>query len=388
MIGRPGGTDGGSGPHLVVVPDPPGGTGRPGKSGGRRRHLWIWVVVVVIAVAVAVASRVNLQYYAVQPGSAQSVQQFITVPAADAHPVTRPVLLTDVQLARVSALSYYFFKFQSDTSLYPLPDVTGGTDPGELNAQGDLQMSQAIASAKTAALRRLGYTVPATAAGAVIAGTFPGTPANGVLHVGDVVVALDGTSITTARALTTALSAHRSGQTVTFSVKRGGSGAAVPVPITLRSTKVDIGGQMVTLDVGIEPEDQVDYSYPVAVHISVPDIGGPSAGLALTLGVIDALDGGSLTGGKTVAATGTIDAAGDVGDVGGVPQKTVAVENAGASIFMVPTVEEQAALSQARPGLHVYAVRTLDDALRVLEANGGHLGTVRTTSVALSAGAP
>ncbi len=367
-----------------------GGAAAPVEPPARRRsrlRTWLWVVIPLLLLSAAVSSRIDLQYYAVQPGSAQPVQQFITVPPGRATPVAHPVLLTDVQLARVTALSYLFFKAQADTELYPLPAVTGGTDPGELNAQGDLQMSQAIASAKTAALRHLGYTVPATPAGAVIAGTFPGSPANGVLHVGDVVVALDGTPTLTARALTDALAPHTPGQTVTFSVRKGGKGTPVPVRLTLERTTVEVGGQRLTLDVGIQPEDQVDYTYPFPVKISVPDIGGPSAGLALTLGVIDALDGGSLTGGKTVAATGTMDAQGDVGDVGGVPQKTVAVGKAGATIFLVPDVERGAAQSKARPGLHVYAVRTLDDAIRVLEANGGRLGGVHPAAAPSSSAA-
>jgi Lon-like protease len=127
----------------------------------------------------------------------------------------------------------------------------------------------------------------------------------------------------------------------------------------------------VTVDLGIEPEDQVAFGYPFPVSINVTNIGGPSAGLAMTLGVIDALTSGSLTGGRTVAATGTMDANGDVGDVGGVAQKTVAVENAGASIFLVPPQEYGAAMSKDRPGLKVYAVSTLDQALAVLAAHGG-----------------
>jgi PDZ domain-containing protein len=123
--------------------------------------------------------------------------------------------------------------------------------------------------------------------------------------------------------------------------------------------------------VGFLPEDQVDYAYPFPVSIDVADIGGPSAGLAMTLGVIDALTVGSLTGGHTVAATGTIDSSGNVGDVGGVPQKTIAVENAGASVFLVPPQEYRAAMSKDRPGLMIYAVSTLDQALVVLAAHGG-----------------
>ncbi len=339
---------------------------------GRTRRRWPWVLFIAAVVAVAVASRINLDYYAVQPGTAQSVQQFITVPADKGHPVTHPVLLTDVEIGRVNALSYLFYKLQSDTDLEAVEAVTGGTPPSQLDAQGDLEMSQAEADAKTAALRRLGYTVPATAAGAVIFGTFPGTPAYPVLHVGDVVTAVDGVATPTAAQLTRTLAGYHSGQTVTLSVRKAGTATPVPVAVTLKSTVVDLGdGHTATLNLGIEPEDQVDFHYPIAVNIDVTNIGGPSAGLAMTLGVIDALTSGSVTGGHTVAATGTIDSAGNVGDVGGVPQKTIAVENAGASIFLVPRQEYKAALSKDRPGLKIYEVSTLDQALAVLAAHGG-----------------
>jgi PDZ domain-containing protein len=343
------------------------------------------VVFIVAVLAVAISSRVNLNYYAVQPGTAQSVQQFITVPADKRHPVTHPLLLTDVEIGRVNALSYLFYKLQSDTDLEPVVAVTGGTPPSQLDAQGNLEMSQAESFAKTAALRRLGYAVPATAAGAVIFGTFPGTPAYPVLHVGDVVTAVDGVATPTAEQLTTTLAHYHSGQTATLSVRKGGSGTPVPVAVTLKRTVVDLGGgQTATLDLGIEPEDQVDYRYPIAVNIDVTNIGGPSAGLAMTLGVIDALTSGSVTGGHTVAATGTIDSEGNVGDVGGVPQKTIAVENAGASIFLVPRQEYKAALSKDRPGLKIYEVSTLDQALAVLAAHGGSVPVATPVSAAAS----
>jgi PDZ domain-containing protein len=91
----------------------------------------------------------------------------------------------------------------------------------------------------------------------------------------------------------------------------------------------------------------------------------------MTLGIIDKLSGGRLTGRRIVAATGTIDPQGDVGDVGGVPQKTIAVERAGATVFFVPPQEYKAAMSKDIPQLHVYAVSTLDQALRILERLGG-----------------
>jgi len=362
-------------PIPAAVPSPlrpATAVGEPLPPRSRRRRRWPWAVFLLLVVATAVASRWNLDSYAVQPGTAQSVQPFITVPADRSHRVRHPVLLTDVQIGRVTALTYPFYWLQGDTTLVPLGEVTGGTPASQLDAQGRLEMSQAEASAKTAALRHLGYQVTATPSGAVIFGTFPGTPAYRTLSVGDVVTAVDGVATPTAGDLTASLAGHHSGQTVSLTVRKGGTASPVRVPVTLKSTVVDVGGgRSATLDLGILPEDQVDYGYPFAVAINVTNIGGPSAGLAMTLGVIDALTAGSVTGGHTVAATGTIDGQGDVGDVGGVPQKTVAVENAGASIFLVPPQEYRKAMSKDRPGLKIYAVSTLDQALSVLASHGG-----------------
>ncbi len=353
----------------------------PPAASPRRRRYWAWATFFVVALAVVVAARWNLNYYALEPGSAQPVQPFITVPADKGHPVTHPVLLTDVRIGRVTALTYLFYKLQGNTALEPLESVTGGTPPSQLTAQGALEMSQAEDDAKAAALARLGYPVASTPAGAVIFGTFPGTPAYGVLEVGDVVTAVDGTATPTAEALTTALARYHSGQSIDLTVLKGGKGSPARVPITLKSTRVDLGGgRTVVLDLGIQPEDQVNYTYPFPVKIDVTDIGGPSAGLAMTLGVIDALTSGAVTGGHTVAATGTIDSHGDVGDVGGVAQKTVAVEDAGASIFLVPPQEYKAALSKVRPGLQIYAVSTLDQALQVLKAHGGKVPPAPVTT--------
>ena len=95
---------------------------------------------------------VNLNYYALQPGTAQSVQQFITVPPDKGHPVTHPVLLTDVEIGRVTALSYLSSSSRATPPSNRWTSVTGGTPPSQLNAQGALEMSQAEADAKAAAL--------------------------------------------------------------------------------------------------------------------------------------------------------------------------------------------------------------------------------------------
>ncbi|GGW20360.1 hypothetical protein GCM10018980_36480 [Streptomyces capoamus] len=110
----------------------------------------------------------------------------------------------------------------------------------------------------------------------------------------------------------------------------------------------------------------------VKVTLKLADVGGPSAGLLFTLGIIDKLDGdgsgGDLTGGRTVAGTGTIDAAGRVGAVGGVALKTQAARRDGATVFLVPKAECADARAELPKGLRLVPVTTLKGAVDSLVA--------------------
>ena len=126
--------------------------------------------------------------------------------------------------------------------------------------------------------------------------------------------------------------------------------------------------------VGFLPFDTRRVELPFDISIDTGSIGGPSAGLAFTLTVIDGLSDGELTGGKRVAVTGTIDLDGSVGAIGGLTQKASAVEQAGVELLLVPTRqgdEQIAAARAAAPDLEIVAVATLDEAIDVLVAFGG-----------------
>lgn len=110
--------------------------------------------------------------------------------------------------------------------------------------------------------------------------------------------------------------------------------------------------------------------FPIDVVIDSGEVTGPSAGLAFTLGVIDVLTPGELTGGKLVATTGTINLDGSVGPVGGVAQKAVAARNAGVDLFIVPASEYDQALEQSGD-MQVATADTIEEAVAVLEAFGG-----------------
>lgn len=116
----------------------------------------------------------------------------------------------------------------------------------------------------------------------------------------------------------------------------------------------------------------------INVDLELADVGGPSAGLLFSLGIVDKLDGdgsgGDLTGGRTVAGTGTIGADGKVGPVGGVALKTQAAHRDGATVFLVPKAECSDAKAELPKGLRLIPVTTLEgaiDSLAALEKGAG-----------------
>ena len=356
----------------------------------RRWHTVIVVVLVVLVAAAVILSRWSVGYYALTPGDATPVASFITVPTNLDHPLTGTILLTDVYETQLNVLTYLQERyFSSVAQVYPSGEIVGSTPANQYIDQGYLQMSQAQSDATAAALTHLGYTVSSKNAGVLVYGIPPGTPASHVLKVSEVITAVNGKATTTPSDLVNALHGLVPGTQATLTVEASSisaSGAFVAGPTVQRKITlgtppknlVDTGcgpSTKPTAYLGIQTAQQTAWDFPVKVSVHTADIGGPSAGLAMTLGIIDKLSGGDLTGKRTVAATGTIDAEGDVGDVGGVAQKTIAVERAGATVFFVPPQELAAAKSKDTPQLHVYAVSSLDQALRILKRLGGTMPT-------------
>jgi PDZ domain-containing protein len=301
----------------------------------------------------------------------------------------------------VTALQYPFewmgaHWLSSSTVLVPSSELeTPDTTAAELNTQGYLEMAQSQSDAKAAAFTHLGYAVGANQDGALIFAVQSGAPADDKLSVGEIVTAVNGVPTPNSCSFVGALHFLRPGDVAHLRVEHSTvtenavirPGPLTTVPVRLgrpRSVTETTGCPGISgrspVYLGVEIETQIDYTYPFPVNIDTSQIGGPSAGLAMTLGIIDALSTGRLTGHQVVAATGTIDASGQVGDVGGVPQKTVAVERAGATVFFVPSVEYRAAESRATPSLHVYPVDSLDQVLSILKRLGGSVPGARAAA--------
>jgi PDZ domain-containing protein len=233
----------------------------------------------------------------------------------------------------------------------------------------------------------LGWTTPSTSTGAVINSVVAPSPASRAgLSVADEIVAANGTAVDSACSLIRTLHAVPAGTSIPLSIKRARISSTGVItyrtPSSLRVTTTQppkgLGSSGCsgvtgtgTSYLGVSIEDGVGYHLPARVSIDTSNIGGPSAGLAMTLALIDQLSRTSISGNQPIAATGTIDVLGNVGDVGGVAEKTVAVQRAGAKYFFVPQVEVATAKAAAKPGLKIIGVSTLAQTLRDLRALGG-----------------
>ncbi|HUY85561.1 MAG TPA: PDZ domain-containing protein [Acidimicrobiales bacterium] len=316
-------------------------------------------------------------YYAISPGDAISVQGLITVPKGAAHKSTNRVLLTDVLLGQVTALQLPGYLLDPYVDLEPAQNVLGpNISPQELAVISQFQMSQSQDQAKIAALTHLGYVINSRGSGVLVLTATPGTAASSVFQPDDVITAVDGKPITAVDELKNIISTMHPEDSVSVTFVRGVDGQPRTVKVRLTSEK--IGSHIETvIGVEVDPTAVQTYSLPVNISINSDQIGGPSAGLAFTLGVIDTLSNGNLTGGLAIAATGTIDESGNVGAIGGLPQKTVAVRRAGATVFFVPYGEPQSDYSLAAKfasgKVKIVKVHNVTDVLKYLAAHGGDL---------------
>ncbi|WP_432835222.1 YlbL family protein [Dactylosporangium sp. CA-092794] len=215
----------------------------------------------------------------------------------------------------------------------------------------DFQQSQT--SAETAALRELGYPVLVT-----VSEVSAGFPAEGKLQKDDVIKSVDGTAVDSLNKLTDLVRAKPAGTTRKIEFTRAGQTQTVEF-----ATKAgDDGNPRLGVQV------TTAQPHPFQLSIQLDKIGGPSAGLMFTLGIIDTIEPEDLTGGMIIAGTGTIDDDGNVGPIGGIPQKLVAAKAAGAKVFLTPASNCAEAMGNPQPGLPLIKVSTLDDALNALQA--------------------
>ncbi|MCU1492507.1 MAG: hypothetical protein JWO62_271 [Acidimicrobiaceae bacterium] len=378
----------GDGPEPPPVP--------PRRSRLRRAAPAMLVAAGVVVVAVVVAAFVAVPYYAITPGSGLNVSTLISVPKPLDHQHLGGVLLTDVEVIQLHALSYLYYELDSGAQVVSSSQLVGNASNAQYERQGVIDMYNARQAATVVGLHELGYSVRAVPNGVIVYQLEAGSAAAHGLAIGDVVESVDGHAVRTIAGLVSRLGDYRPGTLVSLALRNLFTSARSSVRLRLGELRVEGSGSSATeicagagtdtslqpLTVhgapaeclGISPEQAyATVGLPFKVSISSDGIVGPSAGLAFTLGLIEKLDHQDLTAGLKVAATGTMSVTGQVGDVGGVAQKTIAVRDAGAAVFFVPPPEYKTALANAGPTLKVLSVATIGQAISDLEQLGGRL---------------
>jgi PDZ domain-containing protein len=317
--------------------------------------------IVLLALVAGVLLVAPSDDYLLLPNEAHPVAPLVDVEGGKEPTGSGAILFVDIVVRRATLLEKLLPPLRGDgASLTPAHAVNPAGLPEEARrrtSRREMTRSQAVAAA--VALRELGYDVEADPAGALVAAVLPDAPADGKLEPTDVVVSVGGTRVRTPGDLRQALGAVDPGAEVELGVNRDGVVRSVAIE-TAESPR-----EPGRAAIGVLVEQAADIELPIDVEIDSGDVGGPSAGLAFALEVLEEL-GRDVDGGMRVAVTGELELDGDVEPVGGLKQKTIGARRTGVDVFVVPAGENAEEARRYAGGLRIVAVRNFQQALRAL----------------------
>lgn len=329
---------------------------------GRRWPIAVACLALVMAGLLIGAWNMTLPYYAFSPGPVGDALEAVSASEVEVYRANEELLMLTVSSQEVNPIEAFLAGIDPTVDLVAReavrrPDETDEEFVTRNQASMDLSKETAI----TLALRRLGYQVETTSEGVLIADVDETAPAVDVLRADDIITAVDGVTVSLPEDIGAALADKAPGDVISLELTRDDENLTTEVELTAREDDPDaplIGISVAALDTRFE--------FPFPIDIDAGLIGGPSAGMMYTLAVMELLGPESLSSGHVIAGTGTIDVDGNVGGIGGVRQKVVAAQAAGAEVMLVPASNYDEALTAPRNGIELIPVATLDDVLDAL----------------------
>src|SRR3954470_7984738 len=271
----------------------------------------------------------SLPYYVSKPGMAKELEPIITVD--DGYKEEGNFMLTTVRMGRANIYSYLEAKMRKYEEIYPLETILSNKETeDEYNAMQLQMMAGSKLNAIAVAYRKAGLPVKYKYKGIYVVQVVPGMPAEGKLQTGDRIFKVDGPNFPSSEKFIDYVSKKQAGDQITLTYLRNKKTSTVTVNLQRfkeDSTKIGIGISLV---------DDKSIIVDPKVEVKTDEIGGPSAGLMFSLEIYNQLTSEDLTRGYQIAGTGTIDEKGNVGPIGGIEQKIVAADKAGAEIFFAP----------------------------------------------------
>jgi Lon-like protease len=328
-----------------------------------RRLGWANILLGLGAVLLLVAAVLYLapsDDYILLPEDARPLEPLVQVQGEKPDRNGGGIYYVAVDVRKASLLEKALPGLREGATLVPAHEVNPSGETDRTRRQEDLRdMVQSQKYAAAVALRQLGYKVQVRNRGVLIEAVAADFPASGKLHGGDVVVALDGRPVRSVGDLRRLMAPKKPGDEVRLTVRRDGETSDV----TVKTVANPRDPKQAFLGVVISDDAQVA-KLPVDVRINLGNVGGPSAGLAFALDLVDEL-GRDVDHGNRVAATGEIELDGSIRPVGGVKQKTIGARRSGMDLFLVPG-ENAAEARRYADGLRVVPVDSFQQALREL----------------------
>jgi PDZ domain-containing protein len=298
--------------------------------------------------------------YIFLPDKAHPVAPLVTVQGGKDPTDGGGIYFVDVVVRKASVLERLLGGLHEGADLHPPQEVV---PPGVDDAQRrkldlhEMQRSQQIAAA--VALRAAGKKVVTTPTGALVTAVERGRPAAGKVEPTDVIVAVDGKRVRTPRDIFRIMQSHHAGDEVRLTIHRGRQTKLV----TLRTVAAGKGSKRPVI--GVYLDQAADVKLPLKVRIDAGNVGGPSAGLAFALDVLEEL-GRDVDHGHKIAATGEIFPDGTIGEIGAIKQKTIGARAAGVDAFLVPAGRNARDARKYAHGLRIVPVESFQQALRAL----------------------
>ena len=338
---------------------------------GRRSGATL-LLVPLLVVAAAAVSWVGVDKVVYEPGplfdtldSIDGTPVVVLDPDLEDHPTEGDLFFTTVRLdggpgEKVTLLEWGRAVLDPALTVHPREEIFPEQVTAEqVREQNTELMEHSQQDAAVVALREAGIEVPEDI---VVAQVIADAPADGVLHVDDEILEVEGERMTDAETVRSRLQEVAAGDTASMTLVRDGEEVTLDVP-TVRDEET---GRTI-VGVYLAPR----YDMPYEVTISAGNVGGPSAGLMFSLAIYDRITPGALTGGMSVAGTGTISGLGHVGPISGIRQKMYAAQEAGVELFLAPEANCDEVVDGSPGGLVVVPVATFQEAREHVEVAAG-----------------
>jgi PDZ domain-containing protein len=325
----------------------------------RALRIALWGLLLVVPATLVL---LRLPYYAVGPGPAREIAPLIRFDGLQRFDSGGRFVMTTVRWYQLTPLSAVRVWLDDAWRSVPREELfPAGLDREEEEAISRAQMDQSQIDAASVVLQELAGYPDEHGPGALVEVSFPPCPAYGVLFPGEIITAIDGQGVDSLEEADRLLGAADAGEELTFDVASGDA-----------RREVELAPERC-----VEDEDDAFFgvrlveNFPIDVDMEGADVGGPSGGLMFAVGLYDLLTPGDLTGGTTVAGTGTLDLEGAVGPIGGIRDKVLGAEAVGASLFLVPRENLEELRGMDTGEMRVVPVASFDEAREALLEAGG-----------------